>query len=109
MYKKRRRFMTYIEKKFYYILLELEKEYHVRIQPQVNLATIIKKKNNNKYINELFRNIDFGIFTENYEDILLLIEINDKTHETEERKLRDLKIKLITDDANIKLITFHTK
>ncbi len=109
MYKKRRRFMTYIEKKFYYILLELEKEYHVRIQPQVNLATIIKKKNNNKYINDLFRNIDFGIFTENYEDILLLIEINDKTHETEERKLRDLKIKLITDDANIKLITFYTK
>ena len=105
----KKKLMTEYEKKFYYILLELEKEYHVRIQPQVNLATIIEKKNNNKYINELFRNIDFGIFTENYEELLLLIEINDKTHNTKSRYKRDKKVKDIINAANIKLITFHTK
>ena len=105
----KKKLMTEYERKFYDILKELEKEYPLRIQPQVNLATIIKKNNNNKYINELFRNIDFGIFTENYEELLLLIEINDKTHEQKTRKTRDIKVKEIIEDANIKLITFHTK
>ena len=110
MYQKRKKFMTYNERIFYNKLIELEEEYNLKIQPQINLATIIKKKNNNYYkrVNELFRNIDFGIFSKNYNDLLLLIELNDKSHNKKERKLRDEKVKDIVKEAGIKLITFYT-
>jgi len=108
MYKRREKFMTYNEKIFYYKLLDLKKKYNYIIQPQINLATIIKKKNH-KYANDLYRNIDFGIFTDKYDKLLLLIELNDKSHYRKDRKERDKKVKKITEEAGIKLITFHTK
>ena len=83
--------MSNYEFKFYKILEELKEEYE--IMPQINLASIIKKINNNKYYSELFRNIDFAIFSKDYKELLLLIEINDKTHNELSRKDRDLKIK----------------
>ena len=61
------------------------------------------------YINELFKNIDFAIFDKDYKNVLLLIEINDSTHNKINRKDRDLKVKKICNDCNIKLITFYTK
>ena len=53
--------MTIYERKMYNIIKKLENEY--TIIPQLNLAAIINKKNNNKYYSELFRNIDFAIFS----------------------------------------------
>jgi len=99
--------MSTYERKFYNILKELEKEYI--IIPQLNLATIIEKKNNNRYYSDLFRNIDFAIFDKNMNKILLLIEINDKTHNNIKRKERDLKVKKICNDVNLKIITFYSK
>lgn len=103
-----KKLMTNYEKYFYNILIELEKEYYIRIQPQVNLATIINVNSNSKYHNELFRNIDFGIFTRDYDQLLLLIEINDKTHSLPNRVKRDQKVKKILAEAGIKLITFYS-
>lgn len=77
------------------------------IQPQINLASIIDKKSDDRFRNELFRNIDFGIFDQNYKP-LLLIEINDQSHSTPERKERDKKIKDICTDAKIPLIILWT-
>lgn len=71
--------MTNYEMKFYNILKELENEYI--IIPQLNLASVVKKINNNRYYSELFRNIDFAIFSKNYTNLLLLIETDDKTHQ----------------------------
>ena len=99
-------FMTDCEYNFYRTLKELEDRY--AIVPQVNLASIIKKVNNDRYYNELFRNIDFAIFTKDYRKILLLIELNDNTHNNPNRKDRDLKVKDICQKAGIKLMTFHT-
>lgn len=99
--------MTEYENNFYNILKNLENEY--KIIPQLNLASIIKKQNNNKYYNELFRNIDFAIFNKDFSKILLLIELNDKTHNSIKRKDRDLKVKKICNDANIKIIFFYSK
>ena len=102
--------MTQCEKYFYDILVEnFSKDY--LIMPQVNLATIINKNKDfpNQYQNELYRNIDFGIFDKVNMQPLLLIEINDKTHEQPDRIKRDLKVKEICNEANIKLITFYTK
>lgn len=96
--------MTKTEIEFYNKIKDLE---GYIIIPQINLASIIKKEGNNKYINELFKVIDFGVFNSNYEP-LLLIELNDSTHNQINRKDRDLKVKKICNDANIKLINFYT-
>ena len=99
--------MTKCEIEFYNKIKELENEYI--IHPQINLATIVKKISTDRYANELFRNIDFAIFDKNYNKLLLLIELNDKTHNNYKRKDRDLKVKKICNDINVKLITFYTK
>lgn len=99
--------MTNCELSFYYKIMDLEEKYN--IIPQLNLGTIIKKISNVSFRNELFRNIDFAIFSKDYSKLLLLIELNDKTHNQEERKKRDESVKKICDSAKIKIITFYTK
>lgn len=50
-----------------------------------------------------------AIFDKDLKKVLLLIEINDKTHDTIRRKSRDLKVRKICNDVNLKIITFYTK
>jgi hypothetical protein len=99
--------MTEMEKKFFAAIKKSAGENYT-VQPQVKLATIIEKQGDFKYQNELYRNIDFGIFDENY-NIVLLIEINDETHNEPNRKKRDAKVRDISKIAGIPLITFYTK
>lgn len=80
--------MTDYERYFYNIMLELNTEYTVI--PQLNLASVIKKINNDRYYSELFRNIDFAIFNKDLTKLLLLIEINDNTHKEKSRRERDI-------------------
>lgn len=103
-----RQLMTRYERYFYDILIELKDELNIEIMPQVNLATIINKEGNYTWHNELFKNIDFGIFSKDYEKLLLLIEINDKTHNSYNRKNRDLRVDNIVNNAGIKLIKFYS-
>lgn len=100
-------FLTPSELNFYNKIKDLENYY--KIVPQLNLATVVKKSKNNKYINELFKNIDFAIFTNDYSKLLLLIELNDSSHNQKNRIKRDKKLHSICNDAGIKLITFYTK
>lgn len=93
---------------FYSILKDIERDYDVIVQPQVNLASVIEKNIKHKYVNELFRNIDFGIFDKNFHKLLLAIEINDSSHLKKDRIIRDLKVEKILNQANIKLIKFYT-
>lgn len=85
------------------------KQYEIR--PQVPLSSIIEKNKNfsREYQNELNRIIDIGIFHKETTAPLLLIEINDSTHEQKHRKARDYKVKQICTDAQISLITFWLK
>lgn len=102
---KKKYFLTNTEKQFLSILYELKK-YNLIIIPQINLATIIQKTGEFRYQNELYRNIDFGIFDKNY-NILLLIELNDISHQQYKRRERDMKVKEIVKQADIKLINFY--
>ncbi len=104
-----KKFMTYNERKFYQILLNLEKTGNYKVHPQINLASIIDKNDGSRFYNELFRNVDFAIFDKDYQNLLLLIELNDESHSYSNRKARDIKVKSICESAGIKLITFYTK
>ena len=75
--------------------------------PQVNLASFITKNDNSPFHNELFRNIDFLITDSQYTP-LFVIEINDQTHLTKERKERDEKVQLICEEAGIPIVKFWT-
>lgn len=99
--------MSDYEKNFYLKIRDLKNNYE--IVPQLALASVIKKTSKYKYQNELYKIIDFAIFSKDYDELLLLIEINDNSHNKIERKERDLKVKKICQNANIKLITFYTK
>lgn len=103
----KKRLMTNCEQSFYNILINLGEEYVVI--PQVCLASVINKKSYSRYSNELFRIIDFAIFNKDLNEILLLIELNDSTHNEYKRKDRDLKVKKICLNANIPLMSFYTK
>ena len=77
------------------------------ILPQINLASVIDKQGGG-FRNELFRNVDIGIFDHNFRPILL-IEINDNTHLKKDRQERDKKVNDICKKARIPLVTFWTK
>lgn len=101
--------MTNAELDFYNKIAELEEQLHIKIIPQIGLSTIVKPKKKSRYINELFKNIDFAIFDDHYNEILLLIELNDFSHNNKKRKERDKKVKSICESADIKIINFYTK
>ncbi|MDD6488410.1 MAG: DUF2726 domain-containing protein [Clostridia bacterium] len=79
------------------------------LQPQINLSSIIERTDNSCYRNELFRNVDAGIFDRETYKPLVLIEINDDSHNRPDRRSRDIKVKMICEEAGIPLITFWTK
>ena len=104
-----KKFLSNNEYNFLTKFIDLENVLHVHIVPQVNLAAVINKVSDNRFNTELFRNIDFGIFNADYSKLLLLIELNDESHNNYHRKKRDIKVRNICDKVGIKLITFYTK
>ncbi len=104
-----KKFLSNNEYNFLTKFVDLENELQVNIVPQVNLASVIQKVSDSRFNTELFRNIDFGIFNADYSKLLLLIELNDASHNDYHRKKRDIKVHDICNKAGIKLITFYTK
>ena len=97
--------MTNAEYRFYLKLKKLPAKYI--IHPQISLLSITKKTGIYKYASELNRIIDFAIFDQDYRKLLLLIELNDRSHQKIERKKRDLKVKKICNDIGVQLMTFY--
>ena len=83
----------------------LPKGYYV--QSQINLASVIVKKDTARFHNELFRNVDAGVFDANHHPIFL-IEINDGTHKSRQRRERDIKVKNICEEAGLPLVVLWT-
>ena len=75
--------------------------------PQINLATFIDRTDESRFHNELFRNVDFLITDAEYAP-KLIIEINDQTHLTNERKERDKKVQNICEEAGIPILKLWT-
>lgn len=103
----KKEFMTAHEFEYYKIFKSLESELNVIIQPQVSLISLIRRDNyyGTEYPKELNRLVDFAVFDNNY-NLILLIEIGDNSHKKRERIIRDIYVKKICKNANIKLIYF---
>lgn len=100
--------MTETETKFWHKLKRLFGKRFI-ITPQVALCSIVQK-NYDYYANELYRIIDFGIFTKRDYDLVALIELNDTSHMQVNRRERDEKVKQILEEAGLLdiFITFWT-
>ncbi len=109
MYIKRKSFITKNERNYYNIIKEITDEYDLELAPQVSLKRIIyKKPKEKKFVPELEKYIDFGIFSKDYKKLLLLIEINDRTHKRKDKIERDENVKNYTKEAGINLISIIT-
>ena len=75
--------------------------------PQINLASIIDRTDDARFHNELFRNVDFLITNSEYQP-KFIIEINDQTHLSADRKERDEKVKKICEEAGIPILKLWT-
>ncbi len=105
-YSKKDCLLTELEKRYYQEFTEILGSRYI-VLPQINLATVINKETAG-FRTELFRNIDFGVFDKNLKP-LLLIEINDPSHNREDRIERDESVRKICKKARLPLITFWTK
>ena len=100
--------LTQTEEQYYNLIREILGGDYL-VLPQINLASVIDKKGGNgNFRNELFRNIDFGVFTRDFTP-LFLIEINDNSHFRKDRKERDEKVEYICKKAKVELVTFWVK
>lgn len=106
LYELKTSIMTDCEKDFFKAIVSASPEGYT-VLPQMNLAAFIEKTDNSRFRNELFRNVDFLIVNEKFEP-KIIIEINDQTHLTQDRKERDEKVKSICDEAGIPIIKLWT-
>jgi hypothetical protein len=91
---------------FYNILLSLLHPEHFSVLPSIPLVSVIEKLTQNSYRNELFRVADFCITDAKTTEPLLLIELNDASHERADRAERDRKVFDICFRASLPLIAF---
>ncbi len=77
------------------------------VLPQVALVSVIDKKTNASYRNELFRVCDYCVVDRDTFEPLLLVELNDSSHKRDDRRLRDEKVAAICEDAGLPLVTFR--
>lgn len=106
LYEVKGSFITPVEIQYLKVIKNLlPKGYYV--QSQINLASVIVKRDTAKYHGELFRNVDAGVFDANHHPIFL-IEINDSTHKSRQRSERDIKVKNICEEAGLPLVVLWT-
>ena len=104
-YAKKRTMLTAPEVDFLFMLRNIVDPRRYEILPQTSLNAVIDKTNA-AYRNELFRLIDFCIADGATFEPLLLIELNDASHNREDRKLRDEKVRAICAAARLPLVSF---
>lgn len=107
-YKKREFFMSRAEHDFYdKLIATIGKDYYVFAQ--VHLPTILDNKVVGQNWKGAFRHIDeksvdFVLCDKNYISPKLVIELDDKSHEREDRVGRDIEVERILKEANMPLL-----
>ena len=109
-YKKKDFLMSRAEHEFFNILVEVVgNQYYVF--PQIHLSTILDNKVVGQNWRGAFRHIDeksvdFVICDKAYIKPILAIELDDKTHEREDRKGRDGEVERILNESGLALLRF---
>lgn len=109
-YKKKDFLMSRAEHEFFDILVEVVgNQYHVF--PQIHLSTILDNKVVGQNWRGAFRHIDeksvdFVICDKAYIKPIIAIELDDKTHEREDRKGRDGEVERILKESGLSLLRF---
>ena len=106
LYELKKSLLTNSEISYYNAIKKVIPENYL-IFPQINLASFIERTDDSRFHNELFRNVDFLITDELYKPSVV-IEINDQSHLTTERKKRDEKVSNIWEEAGIPIIKLWT-
>ncbi len=103
--------MTQAELKFYRELKKITDKLELSIFPQVQLERIISVKNNNRsYRNRIkSRSIDYTIVTNKNCKIVCCIELDDYTHNYNNRVKRDEFINQLFFSTGIKLYRYNLK
>lgn len=108
LYELKNSLVTKTELKYIEAIKDMLPEKYI-LQPQVNLSSVVQRTDKSYYHNELYRNIDAGIFEKETYKPVVLIEINDESHNRPNRRSRDIKVKMICEEAGIPLVTFWTR
>ncbi len=109
-YKKKDFLMSRAEHEFFDILVEVVgNQYYVF--PQIHLSTILDNKVVGQNWRGAFRHIDeksvdFVICDKAYIKPILAIELDDRTHEREDRKGRDGEVERILKESGLSLLRF---
>lgn len=81
------------------------------ICPKVRLADIVNARNDEKYMSHFGRikskHVDFAIYDCEMRNLKVIIELDDSSHDTEERRERDEFVDFILNDCGIRII--HTR
>lgn len=109
-YKRKDFLMSRAEHEFFDILVDITKDQYY-VFPQIQLSTILDNKvvGQNwkgafRHINE--KSVDYVVCDKAYIKPLLAIELDDRTHERENRKVRDGEVERILNNANLPLLRF---
>ena len=106
-YARKKSLLTAAELEFLKVLRRIEPNKY-EVIPQSALVSVIDKKTETAYRNELFRIIDYLFVDRNTFAPLLLVELNDSSHQRADRQLRDKKVEEICRKAKMPLVTFTT-
>lgn len=104
--------MTKAENEFFSLLKEVLKDRY-QIFPQVHLTALLdEKKVKGQNWKAAFRHIngksvDFVVCDQNYTRPLLAIELDDFSHDAEDRRSRDVEVERIFENANMPLLRFR--
>ncbi|MCH5351117.1 MAG: DUF2726 domain-containing protein [Clostridiales bacterium] len=104
-YVRKKQLLTPPEQELYAVLKRINPDRY-EVIPQTALVNVIDKKTNASYRNELFRVCDFCFVDRRTFEPLLLVELNDSSHNRADRVERDEKVAAICEDAGLPLVTF---
>lgn len=104
-YVRKKQLLTPPEQELYAVLKKINPDRY-EVIPQMALVNVIDKKTNASYRNELFRVCDFCFVDKRTFEPLLLVELNDSSHNRADRAERDEKVAAICEDAGLPLVTF---
>ena len=104
-YRKKSAYISPAEREFLYVLRSLVgARYEVCVQAP--LVAVVDKVSGGAFRNELFRVVDYLIADAQTCEPLLLVELNDASHNRADRKERDRKVAEICASARIPLVAF---